>query len=78
MRILTIGNLFSIPMFLYDIFLYGAILLTLILIGMIIFGTVKKKEKKYYRVCWIILIAAVLMFIPIALSMIFGLGESVA
>lgn len=78
MRIVTIGDLFKFPMLLYDTFLYGGILLTSISIGMIIFGAIKKKEKKYYRVWFIILIAGVLMLVPIVLSMIYGLGESMA
>lgn len=52
--------------------------MTLISIGMIIFGTIKKKEKKYCEAWLLILIVGVLMLIPIALSMICGLGESVA
>lgn len=78
MRILTIGNVFKIPVFLYDICLYGGVLLTLISIGMMIFDTIKKKEKKYYKVWLIILIVGVLMLVPIVLSIIYGLGESVA
>lgn len=76
MRMVTIGDLFKLPWFLYDIFLYGGILLTVISIGMIIFGAVKKKEKNYYKVWFIILIAGVLMLVPVVLSMICGLGES--
>lgn len=75
MRILTIGNMFTIPAFLYDIFLYGGILLTFISIGMLLFGTMKKKSGKIWL---IVFIAGVLMLVPVVLSMIYGLGERIA
>lgn len=78
MRMVTIGDLFELPMLLYDIFLYGGILLTFISVGMIVLGAIKKKEKKYYKAWSMILIAGVLMLVPIVLSMIYGLGESMA
>lgn len=75
MRILTIGNMFEIPLLLYDCFLYGGILLTFISTGMFIFAL---KRKKYYKVWLSILVVGVLMLVPIVLSMIYGLGESMA
>lgn len=78
MRMVTIGDWFELPMLLYDIFLYGGILLTFVSIGMMIFGAIKKNETNDYKVWFLILIAGVLMLVPIVLSMIYGLGESMA
>lgn len=78
MRYFTIGDIFRFPAFLYNVLTYGGLLLVLISIGMAIFGAIKKKEKKYYKVCLIISIVAVLMLVPMILAAIFGLGESMA
>lgn len=72
MNKVTIGDLFKLSMPIYGIFLYGGILLTFISIGMIIFGAIKKKEKKYYNIWFIILGAGVLLLIPVVLTKIYA------
>lgn len=78
MRILIIGNTFRIPLLLYDICLYGGILLTLASAGALLFGTIKSKKTHGSGVWPIIFIAGILMLVPVALAMIYGLGEQMA
>ncbi len=71
MNKVTMGNLFKLSMPVYGIFLYRGILLTFISVGMIVFGTIKKKEKKYYNIWFIILGGAgVLLLVPVMLAKI--------
>ena len=78
MRILIIGNIFRIPLLLYDICLYGGILLTLASTGALLLGSIKNKKTHRSGVWPIIFIAGILMLVPIVLAMIYGLGEQIA
>lgn len=64
MRILIIGNIFRLPLPLYDICLYGGILLTLASTGVFLFGAIKNKETHRPSVWFIVLAAGMLISSP--------------
>lgn len=74
----TLGAVFQIPLLLYDLCLYGGALLTLTAVGMMISSVIGRGEGKARKIWPALLLVGVLMLLPAALAIQYGLGESMA